>query len=374
MPAGPPHIMICVPVGTKDLKSEVKLPDCDTEGCTCSYHGKFMSTTTRGDLMVPLQWALNVPNLVVPLNTTVGYLVQGGMLSADARNQMTKRAMEIGSKYIFYWDDDVIIPPLTLYQMHNILETSPDIGLVTGVYTTRESPNEPLIYREHGTGAWWDFSIDAEDSPQDIFGCGGGCIMARTEDVAKMEEPYWADEQVIHEADGSYQTMWGHDIRFVTNFREQTGKRTVVKGSILCQHFDAAQNKTFELPKDSPPYKKLGKAGHVKHAMVEFDELTELLLERALKDTDGQQRLFLVKKEQTQGDIRDVVGSRFDSVDFSSVDKYWLVICEGLRNGTNRHSDRKSERGDLASVGTRSGGPDGHQGERPPGTGEGPPG
>jgi len=361
MPPGPPHIMICVPVGTKDLKSEAKLPDCDQENCSCPNHGKFMSSTTRGDLMVPLQWALNVPNIVVPLNTTMGYIVEGGMLSADARNKMTKRALEAGSKYIFYWDDDVVIPPLAFYTMHNILETNPDIGLVTGVYTTREDPPEPLIYKEHGQGAWWGFTIDPELPPEDIFGAGGGCIMARLEDVAKMEEPYWYDEQIVNDS-GNHQTVWGHDVRFIKNFREQTGKRTVVKGSILCTHFDAGKNKSYKLPQDSPPYQRLGKEKNLTHELVEFAELTELMLDQALKASNGEQRLFLVKKDQPQESIRDVLGGRFNSVDFSSVDDYWLAICEGMKNGSNGNSNRTSERGDTPGDRHDEGGVSQHQG------------
>jgi hypothetical protein len=337
MPPGPPTIMICVPVGTKDLEETYTMPGpaalaggCDDPKCSCKNHGKHITTHVRGNLMVPLHWALAIPNVLTPLNTTIGYLTQGGMLSADARNLMTKKVMEIGSKYIFYWDDDVLIPYLTLYYMHHILENNPDIGLVTGVYTTRENPPEPLVYKEHGSGAWWGFSVDPEHEPEDIYAAGGGCIMARMEDVAKMEEPYWHDEQVIT-PDGKA-INFGHDIRFIRNFREQTGKRTVVKGSILCGHYDAGSGETFNLPKNSLPYKRLGNE-RLNHELTQLLDFSPDVVERALRETNGEQRLFLVDKQVTQDDIRDALAGSFDSIDFVSVDNLWLAVCEGLKNG-----------------------------------------
>jgi hypothetical protein len=241
----PPQILICVPIGGKSEEHHFPVPPCKDENCKCKNHGQHVHTPIYNQGLVPAEWAVSIANVVVPLNTTIGYLFEKGRLSADARNRMTQRCLELKAKYVFYWDDDVILHPHMLYAAHNILETNPDIGLVTGVYMTREDPTEPMIYRDHGKGACWDFSTKTEDPPEDIFSCGGGCIMARVEDIAKMKEPYWADEQVVHE---SGQTMWGHDVRFVRKFAQETGKRVVVKGHLLCGHWDVPKQKMYMFP------------------------------------------------------------------------------------------------------------------------------
>lgn len=352
MHPGPPHIMVCVPVGTKDIPSEYRMPSpgqarggCADPDCPCKNHGMMIGTKTKSSLMVPMHWALNVANLVVPLNTTIGYLVEGDMLSADARNKMTKRTIEVGSKYIFYWDDDTILPPLAIYTMHNILENNPDIGLVTGVYCTREDPPEPLLYKSMGDGAWYGFSIDPESPPEDIHGAGGGCILARVEDVAKMEEPYWYDEQVVN-PEGVGQTVWGHDIRFIKNFREQSGKRTVVKGSILCGHWDAEKKRMYELPKNTLPHKRHTPEKAI-HELVQFRDFDVDILDRALMETGGEQRLFLVAKNgKDSGELVPVFETRFERVKMESVDQFWLAICEGKRDGKSDATDSADQGGD----------------------------
>jgi hypothetical protein len=259
---------------------------------------------------------------------------------------MTKNAMEMNAKYIFYWDDDVIPPPLTLYTLHGILEQNDDIGLVCGVYCTREDPSEPLIYKEHGKGAYWGFSIDPADPPEDIFSCGGGCIMARVKDIKKMTPPYWTDEQIVD--DGGHTVVWGHDVRFVKNFREQSGKRTCVQGSLLCGHWDAEKSRMYELPKDSPPYKRC-KVIPAHHEIVQCPPLDEITLARELQDTGGDRRVFLVeKKEQTKKSLSQILRSRFEGVRVLSQDTNWLAVCEGLRNG-NKTRPRDSRSRDPGS-------------------------
>jgi hypothetical protein len=238
---------------------------------------------------------------------------------------MTKNAMEMNAKYIFYWDDDVIPPPLTLYTLHGILEQNDDIGLVCGVYCTREDPSEPLIYKEHGKGAYWGFSIDPQDPPEDIYSCGGGCIMARVEDIKKMTPPYWTDEQEVSK-EGQC-VVWGHDVRFVRNFRD-----TCVQGSLLCGHWDAEKSRMYELPPNSPPYKR-SKSLPAHHEIVQCPPLDDIILARELRDTGGDRRIFLVdKKAQPRKELLSVLKSRFEGVKVLSQDNNWLAVCEGIRN------------------------------------------
>lgn len=338
LPPGPPKIMIVVPVGAKTEKHTYDIPRClDEEGnvnenCPCPNHGKKATTPYRNQGLVPAEWALNIANIVTPLNGTIGYLIEKGRLSAEARNRMTQRAMEVGSTYIFYWDDDVILHPHTLYTMHNILDRNPDIGLVSGVYCTREDPTEPFIYKEQGQGAYWNFSIDPEDPPEDIHGCGGGCIMARLEDVKKMTQPYWTDEQIVLK---DHVSTWGHDIRFVKQFREQTGKRTVVQGHLLCGHVDVEKQKVYELPKDSPPYRALERKGKLKQIPVPWGEIQESppltldYLDAQLMASNGRRKMFVVsKEEQSEADLQEVLSKRFKTVPIHSMDDKWVAICE----------------------------------------------
>jgi hypothetical protein len=343
LPPQPPTILICVPIGSKGERRSFDVPPCkDAEGkvietCLCPNHGRKVATSFYNQGLVPAEWAINLANLVTPLNTTIGYLMEKGRLSAEARNRMTIRAIEIGAKYVFYWDDDVVLHPHTLYAMHGILETQPDIGLISAVLVTREDPVQPYVYRTQGEGAWWGFSIDPEDPPEDIHAAGGGCLMVRVEDLMHMTPPYWIDEQIIHDNNVA---QWGHDIRFIKNFREQTGKRTVVKGHLLCQHVDVDRNRIYELPPDSEPYRRLqerqGKAEVVEaeSAWAEIQEsppLTLPFLDEQLKASHSKRRMFVIeKKDQSDEDLRKILGERFGKASIYSMDEKWVAIGEEL--------------------------------------------
>jgi len=220
-------------------------------------------------------------NWVPPLNVAMTYLCQFGMLSAQARQIMTKEALRQGAKYIFYVDDDTLIPPLGLYTLHNFLERNPKIGAVSGVYTTRENPNEPLVYKEHGVGAYWDFPMGPKAEPVPIMGAGAGCLLVRleaiqdtidqmTEENGGEEVPIWADSRTIPTSlagDGKLKTtkdkkeperriMWGHDIRFCRELNKH-GWPVYVDGKVLCGHYDIESGQKFYVPEDAPG-RKLG--------------------------------------------------------------------------------------------------------------------
>lgn len=165
--------------------------------------------------------------------------------------------------------------------------------------------------------------------------------MARVEDIAKMKLPYWTDEQVIHqETSGKTDTaIWGHDIRFVKEFREQTGKRTVVQGHLLCDHVDVDRGRVFRLPDNSPPYRKFRK-NEIPGMALQASRWAEIqhspplspeFIDQQLRDSLSQRRMFVVaKEEQNSREIRKVMGSRFERVKVLSMEDRWLAIGEGL--------------------------------------------
>lgn len=333
LPGQAPQVVIATPVGTKPFRWAFPAPDCERAGCSCPVHGRTVNAQALSSMLVPYHWAMNAMRLLTPMNTQAAFYAQGGKLSAESRDEMTRNAIEAGAKYIFYWDDDVIVPPLTLYTMHTILETHPDIGLVSGVYTTREDPPVPLVYKEHLKGPYWGFSTDPASPPEDIFAAGGGCLMARLEDVKKMTPPYWADEQIAS-PDGQ-QTVWGHDVRFCKKFKEESGKRVVVQGSLLCKHFDAQQNRFFELPPDSPPMKRKAPPTPQPHEVLECGRpFTREVIMREIERTAGKRRLFLVPKtEATPETLTELFGEFFETQNVFPVDSHWLCAVEGLKNG-----------------------------------------
>lgn len=258
-----PQIAIAIPCGDKHEASVLSCPS-ELGGC-----GKtWMRPAVRQPNLIPVHLMLAHMNMIQPLNCSTTYMVESGRLSAEARQIMTKQAMRMGAKYILYWDDDTLPPPLGLYTLHNWMERHPEAGAISGVYTTREETNEPLIYTAHGAGAAWEIPIGPGAEPVPIFGAGAGFLLARVEAIESVIEsmkvenggeeiPIWADERTISlggavEGDVVERpSMWGHDVRFCKLLNEHDWP-VYVHGEVLCGHHDIATGKTFHMPEDSP--------------------------------------------------------------------------------------------------------------------------
>jgi 2-polyprenyl-3-methyl-5-hydroxy-6-metoxy-1,4-benzoquinol methylase len=211
--------------------------------------------------LVPIQFVMSHMNWTPPLNVSMAYLVKMNMLSSHARQVMTMEAIRMGAEYIFYVDDDTLIPPLGLYTLYNFMEQNPHAGAVSGVYTTRENPNEPLIYQEHGAGCAWDFEMGPGANPEPIFGAGAGCLLARVSSIkswmdAHPNVPIWADEKDLPADSGQKSSvMWGHDVRFCRMLNLH-GHPVYVDGKILCGHHDIKTNVTYQIPLTAPGFQK----------------------------------------------------------------------------------------------------------------------
>lgn len=250
-----PHIVVCMPVGDKHTQTILKCPE-EQGGCG----SQWQAPGFRIPALVPVQWALSHMNLITPLNTTMSYLVEFGRLSAEARQIMTQQAIRMNAKYILYWDDDTLPPQLGLYTLHNWMERHPEAGAISGVYTTRENPNEPLIYTKHGEGAAWDFPMGPGAEPVPIFGAGAGFLLTRVEAIkdvqSKLPEgtPIWADERTVPggDPDGhNRRIMWGHDVRFC-HLLNKNDWPVYVHGQVLCDHLDIGSATVYSIPDDTP--------------------------------------------------------------------------------------------------------------------------
>jgi len=351
---GPPKILICIPVGNKIESRIFQIPKAGEGGCTdpqcpCAYHGKELSAEWRNPGMVAFEWALNHMQLAIPLGATIAYMAVKQKYSGPARDEMTHRALEIGPEYIFYWDDDVILPSNTFYMMHNVMERDPSIGLLTGVVCTREDPTEPMIYRDQGWGAWWDFSTDPNHPPEDIFSAGGGCLLVRTEAIRKMKAPYWLDTMGnSSDPEAGGKSIWGHDVYFINKLREQSGMRTCVMGAVLCGHWDIEKQKMYSFPNDRIQDKALLR--RPPWTIDEVTQFTPVYVQEQIRAHGGERRMFLIPRKLTKsaGEVRRVMLEGFSRAKIVSAgDEHWLAIGEEVRNGGNHtqsgsapHSDQ----------------------------------
>jgi len=249
-----PSIAICVPVGTKDT---VQI-GIDPEG------RKWAGPGVRIPALVPIQWALTLLRIVPPLNVSITYFSQWGLLSGEARQIMTTAALKRirDDGYILYLDDDTLVPREGLYKLFNYMQQHPEVGIAAGVYTTRSDPPVPLVFKEHGGGVYWNFESGPNAKPEAVWAMGSGCMLARASAIKKIiasnpEVPVWADatsEEVTHNHDNEEvlsRITFGHDIRFCKLMWE-AGFEVHVHGQVICDHFDI-QTQTLHRLSDVKP-------------------------------------------------------------------------------------------------------------------------
>ncbi len=241
-----PHLAVCMPVGGREYYDIAVCEHCNQRTRIRpgeSYHGPGL---------IPVELFSNFMHVMSPLNVVTSFYTLKNHLSAVLRESMTDRALAAGANYIFYWDDDTLIPPDTWYRMMIAMAKNPDVGLITGVYFQKKVPTEPVLYKHAGGGAHWGYDKDPDAPLEDIFAAGAGCMMVRAEVFKTLEKPYWHDVQTANE-DWSAYGISGHDIRFCRKIHEETGYRVTVDGSIQCMHFDVKAQKGYMEPKDCPP-------------------------------------------------------------------------------------------------------------------------
>jgi GT2 family glycosyltransferase len=209
-----------------------------------------------GGRLVHPKWAVALKTVDFPVNTTQTVICVEGQDITSARNTIVKTALEQNCKYLFFLDDDVLIPRHTIQGLGHILDNGVDenVMVATGIYCTKTYSPAPVIYRDNGTGAFLDWRVN---EIFDIDSAGAGCMMINTDVFKSLEAPYFRTEEGYKpDANGdNCLTAVSEDIYFCKTVREK-GFKIKAHGAILCAHYDNVKNKFHTLPEDSLPVKR----------------------------------------------------------------------------------------------------------------------
>jgi hypothetical protein len=211
----------------------------------------------------PVDFWMSLYQLMPPLNVKLGYMIQkgdeqhvvDGKLPAEARNELIRRALSRDIQFLFFVDDDVLFPDITLYRMWIQMQKHRSIACITAVGPTKLTPAEPLIYQDGIQGAWWDWQLGAL---VEIHSAWAGCMLVNLEYVRKLADP-WFNDVVTDEPKGderSKRNIWGQDRYFHRKLREQAGGLVMADTGLLVAHYDADLQKAYILPPDAPCFRK----------------------------------------------------------------------------------------------------------------------
>lgn len=126
-------------------------------------------TATLG--IIRMEWALMRWGQVIPCNWSAGYATLGigyfvpmHYLVADAQNFGCEDLVNKGYDWLLLWEDDVCPPQDAFIKLNHYMqaveEGKPDaVPIVSGLYFTKGTFSEPVLYRGNGNGCFKDFKI-----------------------------------------------------------------------------------------------------------------------------------------------------------------------------------------------------------------------
>jgi hypothetical protein len=97
----------------------------------------------RYSQLIPTNWSSAEILNWMPTYCPLQYLV------SDAQNIIVKKAIEQDAEWLFFLEEDNILPPNAFWRLNDYMRKG-TIPVVSGLYFTKSNPPEPLIFRGSG--------------------------------------------------------------------------------------------------------------------------------------------------------------------------------------------------------------------------------
>ena len=176
-----------------------------------------------------------------PMNTTMARAVVKGKPVDVARNELVKYARNAGAKYIFFIDDDVLVPHNALIRLFGL-----KTGVATGVYYTKTMPSTPVILKKDWPAGYegWKYGDIIE-----VDYAGAGCLLVDMKVFDDIEEKFpdtpffkYNRGRLDVEIERGY---IGEDVWFC-DLAAKCGHPTVCDTGVQCGHEDAGRGLIFK--------------------------------------------------------------------------------------------------------------------------------
>lgn len=212
-------------------------------------------------------------------NINAAEMCVDGLEVGDARSRVAARCREMKPKpaFLFFLDSDVIVPQDAFTKLFYRLKANPHIDVAAGVYVVKgAAPYDPLIYRENGEGAFWDWAVgDLLTTKQhNIRAVHMGLTLIRVSLFDRMieagvvhgdgtdqdDEPFFCTQNYRVDSPAGVATFKGtEDIYFFGKARKIPGEcQIMIDTSVLAGHHDKATGITYGLPGDTSPVERAG--------------------------------------------------------------------------------------------------------------------
>lgn len=174
----------------------------------------------------------------------------------EARNEAARRALELGMKYLFFLDWDVIAPPDAVHRLVTLLDNRPDVDIAAGFYCAKIHPAPPLIYKAWSDGVFWDWTPG--ELIEDLVGVGMGCTCIRMDLFLRLptDELPWFKTHYIKPNGENGGGRMTEDLWFCRRAVEEAGAKIVVDTAVACPHISHDTHQQFGLDPESLPMRR----------------------------------------------------------------------------------------------------------------------
>lgn len=208
------------------------------------------------DRPLPPELPLAFKGCAPPMNSNTIYFETHRRNIDDARNWFAEGAIQHNAKYMFMWDEDVLVPPHALRELCYVMDNWPKVGVIGGIYCLKTDRPEPLVFKSAGSGPYWDWKVG------EVFECGAigmGCTLIRTELFKDIEKPWFrtVDDLSSYLDNVPAGEQWTEDIYFCKKVVESKKWKIMAHGGLVMPHLDVKTGRRYELPPDSKPARHL---------------------------------------------------------------------------------------------------------------------
>lgn len=182
---------------------------------------------------------LRLPASIPSLQRSV---VTGNYVPAQ-RELIMRDAIDGNYDYLFFVDDDIILPPEALELLVATAEADPATAVVGGLYYSRDSL-KPIAVADWDSSGTASAHVPAftSTSTDIVDGIGFGCALLRIAAARKLTAPYFPAHVYI-ESGARRARLCDEDYLYCERVRH-AGNTVRLDARVRCGHYDRASNST----------------------------------------------------------------------------------------------------------------------------------
>lgn len=113
----------------------------------------------------------------------------------NMRNVTIDFAIKQGAEFVFFYDDDVIVPNDALIKLIAVMDIDSNVAVASGLTYIRKYPYKPMLFKaeEDGLYMYEDFKDKVDDSgvlTEKLGAVGFSCALIRVEYLKNLRPPY----------------------------------------------------------------------------------------------------------------------------------------------------------------------------------------